>query len=129
MWSKQTSCYLINEIHNELTLVYVAERALCLWSIQRIPKINSKRLSINLEAIWNRIKVELKFGGHRNKILQEEWTNFGEENFRFEILYEIEQKEGDKLDYNKEAKKLEEMFIEELQPFAEKGYHAIKAQG
>jgi hypothetical protein len=72
--------------------------------------------SINLDAIWNRIKVELKFGGHRNKPLQEDWTNFGED-----------QKDGDKIDYNKEVKKLEEMFIEELQPFGGKGYHTLKA--
>ena len=92
--------------------------------------INGKVLvgsSINLDAIWNRHKMELKFGGHRNKALQAEWKDFGEENFKFEILYELEQKEGDNTDYNKEVKKLEEMFIEELQPFGEKGYHTLKA--
>jgi len=83
--------------------------------------------SVNLDAIWNRIKVELKFGGHRNTLLQQEWKEFGEDNFRFEILAEIEQKDEDKVDYNKEAKKLEEMFIEELQPFGEKGYNTAKA--
>src|SRR5436190_2344239 len=83
--------------------------------------------SINIDDIWNRIKVELKFGGHRNKPMQEDWTNFGEDNFKFEILYEVDQKDGDKIDYNKEVKKLEEMFIEELQPFGGKGYHTLKA--
>jgi hypothetical protein len=83
--------------------------------------------SVNLDAIWNRIKVELKFGGHRNNLLQQEWKTFGEENFRFEILYEIEEKEGDNIDYSKEVKKLEAMFIEELQPYADKGYHTAKA--
>ena len=29
--------------------------------------------------------------------------------------------------YGKELKKLEEMFIAELQPFAERGYHTAKA--
>ncbi|MCW3091638.1 MAG: hypothetical protein JWP81_2707 [Ferruginibacter sp.] len=82
--------------------------------------------SLNLDAIWNRNKVELKFGGHRNQNLQKEWKEFGEENFSFELLYEIEQKEGDKVDYSKEVKKIEAMFIEELQPFAEKGYNAFK---
>src|SRR4051812_18397149 len=82
--------------------------------------------SINLDAIWNRIKAELKFGGHRNVELQREWIAYGEENFVFGILSEIEEKDGDKVDYNKEAKQLEEMFIEELQPFAGKGYHTPK---
>jgi group I intron endonuclease len=82
--------------------------------------------SVNLDAIWNRIKAELKLAGHRNEKLQQEWALYGEENFLFEILYEIEQKDSDKLDYNKEAKKLEAMFIEELQPFADKGYNPVK---
>jgi hypothetical protein len=82
--------------------------------------------SLNLDAVWNRNKGELKFGGHRNKELQQDWSAYGEENFVFEVLSEIVQEDGDKVDYNKEAKKLEEMFIEELQPFGDKGYNALK---
>lgn len=82
--------------------------------------------SVNLDAIWNRIRVELKFGGHRNIKLQEEWKEFGEENFKYEILSEIVQKDENKVDYNKEVKKLEEMFIDELKPFADKGYNTAK---
>ena len=82
--------------------------------------------SVNLEAIWNRISGELKLGGHRNEILQKEWNEFGGENFKFEILSEIEQKDGDKTDHNQEAKRLAEMFIDELKPFGEKGYNKIK---
>ena len=65
----------------------------------------------------------MKFGGHRKEALQKDWNEHGEDNFRFEILSEIEQKEGDNTDYNKEVKKLEEMFIEELKPFGDKGYN------
>src|ERR1035437_9321118 len=84
--------------------------------------------SVNLDAIWNRISSELKLQGHRNESLQKEWVEFGEQNFSFEILSEIGQNDGEKIDYNKEAKKLEEMFIEELQPFSDKGYNTFKAQ-
>ncbi len=83
--------------------------------------------SVNLDAIWNRINVELKFGGHRNVTLQNEWNEFGEENFKFEIVSELQQTDGDNVDYSKEVKKLEAMFIDELQPFAEKGYNSAKA--
>ena len=82
--------------------------------------------SLNLDAIWNRMKSELKFRNHRNTALQQAWNESGEEGFRYEILSEIEQREGVKVDYAKEVKTLEEMFIEELQPFGEKGYHSIK---
>lgn len=81
--------------------------------------------SDNLDAIWNRHRTELNFGGHRNTTFQKEWKEFGEENFRFEILSEIEHREGEGIDYKKELTQLEKMFIEELQPYEEKGYHTL----
>ncbi len=92
-------------------------------------KVNGKIFigsSTNLDAIWNRIKVELKFGGHRNIKLQQDWTTFGEENFVLEIISELKQEEDSKTDYGKEVKKLEAMFIEELQPFGDKGYNPAR---
>jgi hypothetical protein len=79
--------------------------------------------SPNLDAVWNRHKSELNFGGHRNVILQNEWKEFGEEKFKFEILSEIVQKDDLKTDYTKEARELAAMFIEDLQPFGDKGYN------
>jgi hypothetical protein len=83
--------------------------------------------SVNLEAAWNRNRSELNFGGHRNESLQKEWKEFGEEAFRFEVLSEIDQKDEENTDYGREVKKLEEMFVDELQPFGEKGYHRPRA--
>ena len=79
--------------------------------------------SVNLDKIWNRHRVELNFGNHRNAVLQKEWKEFGEGNFQFEILSEIEQREDPTIDYAKEAKLLAQLFIEELKPFGEKGYN------
>lgn len=79
--------------------------------------------SVNLDKIWNRHQTELNFGGHRNLNLQKEWNAFGEDKFVFEVLSEIEQREGDTTDPKKELQLLEKMFIEELQPFEDKGYH------
>ena len=80
--------------------------------------------SIDVDAIWNRIRTELKFGGYSNAKLQEDWNNFGADNFVFEILGEIKQEDDEKnINYRKEVKELENMFIEELQPFEEKGYN------
>lgn len=84
--------------------------------------------SPNLDKIWNRHRLELQFGGHRNAELQKEWKEFGEDNFVFEILAEIEQKEDSTLDINKELKLLEQMYVEELQPFGDRGYHARKTR-
>ena len=49
--------------------------------------------SIDLQAIWNRYQMELKFGSHRNKRLQADWEAFGPESFGFEILTELKQED------------------------------------
>ncbi len=92
-------------------------------------KINNKIFlegSVNLDAIWNRNHVQLKFGNHQNKDLQKDWNELGPDNFVFEIISEIQQKEGEQKDYRREVLQLEAMFFEELQPYYEKGYHKIK---
>ena len=76
----------------------------------------------NLNKIWNRHKTELKFGSHRNKEMQNDWNKYGEENFVYEIISELNQ-ENEKLDLNHELKILTNLYLEELQPFGEKGYN------
>jgi hypothetical protein len=79
--------------------------------------------STDLIAIWNREKFQLKLGSHPNAELQKEWNEFGEEKFVYEILSEVKQEDGETIDYRKEVKQLAKMFIDELQPFNEKGYN------
>ena len=80
--------------------------------------------STDMEAIWNRIRTELKFGSYPNAALQADWNTFGEENFVFEILSEIKQDDdNESVNYRKEARQLEQLYIEELQPFGDKGYN------
>ncbi len=80
--------------------------------------------SINLEGIINRYKFQLKLGSHPNRILQKDWDEFVEEDFNFEILEELEQRDG--LDYPKELEFLEDLWIEKLQPFGKNGYNLKK---
>lgn len=79
--------------------------------------------SVDVNAKWNRHRMQLNFGNHPNAELQKDWRELGETNFEYEILGEIENKEGEIINYNKEVKLLEEMYAEELQPFDEKGYN------
>lgn len=79
--------------------------------------------SVNLDAIWNRNRVQLKFGSHPNEEMQKEWNEMGEESFHYEIISELVQKDGETTDYGKEVKQLERLFLEELQPYGEKGYN------
>lgn len=85
--------------------------------------------SIDFIAIWNRHKFQLNSGLHLNKSLQKEWTEFGQENFINEILVELKQDDTKTIDYcRKEVKQFEALFIEELQPFDDKGYNTKKVK-
>ncbi|HOY04655.1 MAG TPA: GIY-YIG nuclease family protein [Saprospiraceae bacterium] len=79
--------------------------------------------SPNLDKIWNRHKAELNFGTHLNENLQKDWKEFGEESFKFEILGEIDQDGPPGADYRRQIKQMEEIFLEELEPFDRKGYN------
>ncbi|MBK7410370.1 MAG: GIY-YIG nuclease family protein [Saprospirales bacterium] len=81
--------------------------------------------STNLEAIWNRHRAQLNFGGHPNPGLQADWKTMGEAGFVYEILEELDVEDDTTTDYSRELKALEEMYMEELQPFGEKGYHRV----
>lgn len=79
-------------------------------------KVNGKILiegTTNIPSRWNRHRTELRFGSHRNKILQKDWKDFGEENFEFSVLSELEIKEDENLNLNSEVKLLKEMVEEE----------------
>lgn len=89
-------------------------------------KINGKVFigsSLDLKAIWHRQKFQLDAGMHKNSDLQNDWKKYGPENFSYEILDEIVQSDEKHLDYQKEIKALEDMIIDDLQPFNDKGYN------
>lgn len=79
----------------------------------------------NLKTMNGR-QIELIRGGHKNRQLQEEWKQFGEEAFVFEVLEVLEEKEEGFFDKAEELKKLEKKWLDKLQPFGERGYHQPK---
>jgi hypothetical protein len=79
--------------------------------------------SVNLSAVWNSLQFQLNLGTYPNNELQAEWKKFGENSFVFEILCEIKQDDSPDRNYKKEAEELKELFMAELQPFGNKGYH------
>ena len=79
--------------------------------------------NIDVNAAWNRHRFQLNNHSHPNKLLQEDWNNLGESEFNFEIVSEFLEDKSHEIDYRKEVKKLEEMFLEDLQPFMDKGYN------
>ncbi|MCL4303977.1 MAG: GIY-YIG nuclease family protein [Anaerolineae bacterium] len=88
--------------------------------------VNGKILlgsSLNLDGPLNRHKFALTIGSHRNKELQQEWNEYGPDKFVFEILEVVQVKDEPNFKLDDELRLLEEIWLEELQPFGERGYN------
>lgn len=79
--------------------------------------------SPNLDGIFNRHKFELEGGVHRNSELQKDWNEHGSQNFSFEVLEYLEPLDDPAYNYRDDLKVLEDIWLEKLQPFGEKGYN------
>ncbi|HJQ71360.1 MAG TPA: GIY-YIG nuclease family protein [Blastocatellia bacterium] len=82
--------------------------------------------ALNLPGILNSIKLQLKAGSHPNKKLQAEWNELGGESFAFEVLDELTATEGAGYDYKPDLAFLEELWLEKLQPYGDRGYNEKK---
>lgn len=86
--------------------------------------------SIDLPAILNRHRAQLGFGSHRNRELQKEWNEQGADAFEFEILDALPPSDRPAYDPADDLRALEELWLEKLSPFEERGYNARpKVQG
>lgn len=91
-------------------------------------KANGKVLigsSVNLPAILNRHKAELKLGSHRNPVLLKEWREYGPEMFEFKELEILEPADNPTYDPSEDLRILEELWMEKLSPFGDRGYHKM----
>lgn len=79
--------------------------------------------SLNLSGILNREKFALQQGGHKNRALQADWNTFGTAGFAFEILDELTPRPDPAYDYREDLTVLEDVWLEQLQPYGERGYN------
>lgn len=80
----------------------------------------------NLPGKINSVKFQLENGSHVNSELQKDFKKYGEKKFSFEVLDYLSPKEDPDYDYSEDLKVLEEMWIDKLKPFDEKGYNKNK---
>lgn len=103
--------------------------------------------STNLEGLWNKEKFVLDLGSHMNKELQREWKQFGADRFSFLVLETVKFDHEVRYDYKdvflaegmeagdvvrrykREIDRLKERWMEELQPYGERGYHKSSEGG
>ena len=79
--------------------------------------------AMNAKGLLNRLQSQLKWHSHMNSELQADWDKWGEQHFSFEIIDILEANEKSEKELAAELVELEQLWMEKLQPFGERGYH------
>ena len=77
----------------------------------------------NIPGILNSNRFQLKTGSHPNKVLQADWKAFGEDAFAFGSLDELKAAEDGPTNLRADLALLEQMWLEKLEPYGDRGYH------
>lgn len=94
--------------------------------------INGKSLigsSVDLPAMLNRQRTQLKTGTHSNRALQKDWSELGPEAFDFEVLDTLKAPDQPGYDPTDDLRTLEEMWLDKLSPFDDRGYNVPPRAG
>ena len=79
--------------------------------------------SKDLPAMLNRQQSQLRMGGHPNRALQKDWAEYGAEAFEFEVLDTLTIPERADYDPTADLRALEELWLDKLSPFGDRGYN------
>ena len=79
--------------------------------------------SLNLEGLLNRNRFTLRTNSHPNKELQKDWNELTPDQFLFEILEVVQVQDDPNFNLKDELTLLEQIWLEKLQPFGERGYN------
>jgi hypothetical protein len=82
--------------------------------------------TMNLDAMFNRIRFQLYAGAHPVKGLEADWKQLGAGKFEFEVLEEVFPREDPNYDYAADLETLEDLWLEKLEPYDDKGYNEPK---
>ena len=82
--------------------------------------------STNIPGKINRHSFALKMGKHANKSLQADWDELGPTTFEFETIEPVEPREDTDYDYAADLVTLEDLWLEKLEPYGDKGYNERK---
>jgi hypothetical protein len=59
-------------------------------------------------------------------MLQVDWNEHGESGFEFETLEPVEPRSDPNYDYNSDLETLEDLWLEKLEPYGDRGYNERK---
>jgi hypothetical protein len=96
--------------------------------IVQVKNIRNNRVyltaSANTTGTINSIRFQLKMGNFLpSPALSQDWKEMGELSFVIEVIDELKPVDDPAYDYQDDLKALEEMWLEKLKPFGERGYH------
>lgn len=80
--------------------------------------------SLNLEGPLHKHRFMLRVNSHPNKELLKDWNELGSDQFTFEILETVQLSDHPNFNLKDELTLLEEIWLEKLQPFEERGYNS-----
>ncbi|HMD68455.1 MAG TPA: GIY-YIG nuclease family protein [Chitinivibrionales bacterium] len=82
--------------------------------------------SKSLDTKFNSILFQLKIGRFPNPALQADFETCGETNFSYEVIDTLEPKDDPLYKYEDDLRTLEELWLDKLKPYDEKGYNTEK---
>jgi len=82
--------------------------------------------SLNIPGKINRHNFTLNAGSFPSKALQTAWNELGPEAFVFETLESVEPRKDADYDHAADVKVLEDLWLEKLEPYGDKGYNERK---
>jgi hypothetical protein len=80
---------------------------------------------MNVRGILNSQQAQLKFGSHQNSALQADWKQDGEGKFLFDVVDQLDTANKSPQEIQEDLVTLEELWLEKLQPYGERGYNKI----
>jgi hypothetical protein len=95
-------------------------------------KANGKILigkGLNVQGKLNAQYAQLQWGSHRNRALQQDWQQHGQEQFTLEVVDQLDPSDDPRQDVQQELAALEELWLDKLRPYGEKGYNAPPKPG
>jgi hypothetical protein len=78
---------------------------------------------MNVRGILNSQQAQLQFGSHPNKELLQDYSRLGAGKFIFEVVDELEASNKTPEEMREDLAALEELWLEKLQPYGERGYN------
>jgi hypothetical protein len=107
------------------------KQALQPMGIVRVRNLRDGRVflmaSSDTRGAMNSLRFQLKLGAFvTSPELARDWKELGEEAFAIEVLDVLKPVEDPDHDYRADLQVLEELWLERLQPYGDKGYHHPK---